>query len=130
MTDHPNVQRLREGYEAFSAGNFAVLEDLWAHDIRWHTPGHGQLSGLYEGPAAIFGLFGRVMELTDGTFRVQPLALLADDTYGVAVVMLTGRRDGLTLQVQNAQVSRFEGDRVVEFWDTSTDQDALDEFFP
>jgi ketosteroid isomerase-like protein len=48
---------------------------------------------------------------------------------GVAVVRLTGQREGRSLDVINAQISRFDGDRIVEFRDTSSDLDALDRFF-
>jgi ketosteroid isomerase-like protein len=129
MTEHPNVQRMREAYDAFAKGDLEALREYWMPDIRWHVPGHTDISGDYEGTDAVFGFLGQVFERSGGTFRVEPIALLADDRYGAAIVLLTGRREDRDLRVQNSQVCRFEGDRVAEFWDTSSDPDALDRFF-
>jgi ketosteroid isomerase-like protein len=129
VNEHPNVQRMRDAYEAFGKGDLDALRDTWTPGIRWHVPGHTDLAGDYEGADAIFGFFGQVFERSGGTFHVEPIALLADDRYGAAFVLLTGSRDGRTLRVQNAQFCRFEGDRVAEFWDSSTDPDAMEDFF-
>jgi ketosteroid isomerase-like protein len=124
---HPNVQRLRDGYTAFGKGDFAALDGLFAEDIRWHEPGRNQLSGDYEGRAAVYELFGRLMEVTEGSFRIDLRVVLADDTHGAAVVGITAHRGDRTLDTTNAHVFRFEGDRVAEFWETAGDQYATDE---
>jgi ketosteroid isomerase-like protein len=50
MSDHPNVARMREGYDAFAKGDLAALRELMTEDIVWHLPGHSALAGDYEGP--------------------------------------------------------------------------------
>jgi ketosteroid isomerase-like protein len=65
MAEHPNVARIRDGYTAFAKGDFAVLTDLFAEDLLWHDSGRNQLSGDYRGREAVFGLFGKLMEVTD-----------------------------------------------------------------
>jgi len=129
MTEHPNVQRMREGYDAFAKGDLDTLRDFMMPDVRWHVPGHTDMAGDYEGVDAVLGFFGRIFERSGGTFRAETIALLADDRYGAAVVLLTAHREDRDLRVQNAQVCRFDGDRIAEFWDTSSDPDALDRFF-
>jgi hypothetical protein len=64
------------------------------------------------------------MELTEGSFRVEPLTLLADDRYGCAPVRITADRGNRHLDVMNVQTARMEDGRVVEFWDTTTDPEA------
>jgi ketosteroid isomerase-like protein len=49
MAEHPNVTPLKDGYAAFAKGDFAVLDDLFAEDLLWHTGGRGQLAGDYRG---------------------------------------------------------------------------------
>ena len=84
MSEHPNVERMRQGYEAFGKGDLEALRRLWTDDIRWHETGRSDLAGTYEGADAIFRFFGRLMDLTEGSLRVEPPALLADDHYGAA----------------------------------------------
>ena len=74
-------------------------------------------------------MFGRTMELTEGSFRVDLRTVFADDTDGAAVVRFSGHRGERTLDVLAAHLFRFEGDRVAEFWEAHTDQAAVDAFF-
>jgi uncharacterized protein len=129
MSEHPNVQRLRDAYTAFGKGDFDVLTQLWADDIRWHEPGSTELSGEYTGPQQVFAMFGRLMEITEGSFRLDVRTVLADDNWGTAVVHLTAHRGERTLDTVSAHIMRIRDGRVAEFWEASTDQAALDAFF-
>jgi ketosteroid isomerase-like protein len=120
---------MRAGYEAFGKGDLDTLREQWAPDIVWHEGGHTDLAGTYQGVDAVFGYFGRLLELTEGSLRVEPRAFLADDTYGATPVTVTAHRGDRHLEVLNVHLARFEGDLVVEFWDTSTDEDTMDRFF-
>ena len=126
MSEHPHVALLREGYEAFGKGDFAALDELFAEDIRWHEPGRNQLAGTYDGRTAVYELFGRLMDLSEGSLHIERRAILADDDHGVAVVDIAARRGEHSFAVTNAHVFRFAGDRVAEFWEMSGDQHAVD----
>lgn len=127
MSEHPNVGRMRQAYEAFAKGELETLRRLWTDDIRWHETGHSELAGTYEGPNAVFAFFGRLFDLTEGSLKVEPRAYLADDNYGAAPVTLTAHRADRSVEVLNVHLVRFENGLVAEFWDTSTDEDALDQ---
>jgi ketosteroid isomerase-like protein len=129
MSEHPNVRRIRDGYDAFAKGDLAALRELMTDDVVWHLPGHSPLAGDYEGIDAVLAFFGQVMEMTGGSFRVEPLTLLADDHYGAAPVRVTAHRGDRHLDAMNVHASRLRDGRVVEFWDTATDPDAADEFW-
>lgn len=129
MTEQPNVQRLRDGYDAFAKGDLATLRELMTEDVVWHVAGHSEMSGQYEGIDAVLAFFGRMMEVTGGSFRLEPRTFLADDAYGAVPAAVTAHRGDRHLDVLNIHACRFRDGRVAEFWDTSTDQDALDEFF-
>ena len=45
MTEHPNVELARRGYEAFCQGDLPALSGLIADDVTWHVLGAGPLSG-------------------------------------------------------------------------------------
>ena len=128
MSEHPNVARMREGYEAFGKGDLDTLRQLWTDDVRWHESGHTDLAGTYEGPDAVFAFFGRLFDLTEGSLQVEPRALLADDHYGATPVTVTAHRGDRHLDVLNVHLVRFQDGKVAEFWDTSTDEDTMDRF--
>ena len=127
MAEHPNAARIRDGYAAFATGDLAVLTDLFAEDLLWHLGGRSQLAGDYRGREAVFGLFGKLMEVTGGSFRLDVHAVLADDEHAVALVFATASRDGRSITDNDAHVFHMRDGKVVEFWTAATDQYAFDE---
>jgi len=127
MAEHPNVARLKDGYAAFAKGDFAVLNDLFAEDLLWHEGGRNQLSGEYRGRDAVYGLFGKLMEVTEGSFHLDLHAAFADDEHGVVLVTTTASRGGRSVTTNDVHVFHLHDGKVVEFWDSSTDQYAIDE---
>jgi uncharacterized protein len=127
MAEHPNVARITDGYAAFAKGDFGALNDLFAEDLLWHAAGRSQLAGDYRGREAVYGLFGKLMEVTEGSFHLDLHAVLADDQHGVALVTLGASRGGRSIAVNEVHVFHLRDGKVVEFWDAHTDQYALDE---
>ena len=128
MDENPNVARIKEGYAAFAKSDFAVLNNLFAEDLLWHVPGRNQLSGDYRGREAVYGFFGRLMEVTAGSFNLEVHAVLANDEHGVAMVVTTASRAGQRIEVKDVHVMHLRDGKVLEFWTASTDQYAFDEF--
>ena len=129
MTEHSNVARIRDGYAAFAKGDFGVLNDLFAEDILWHEPGRNQLAGDFRGREAVYGYFGKLMEVTEGSFHLDLQAVFADDERGVALVVSTASRGGRSVKVNDAHIFDLRDGKVVEFWNASTDPYAYDELF-
>jgi uncharacterized protein len=127
MAEHPNVARVIDGYTAFGTGDFAVLTDLFADDLVWHVGGRSQIAGDYRGRDAVFGMFGKLLELTEGTFHLEPHAVLADDEHAVALVIATASQGGRSITTNDAHVFHMRDGKVVEFWTAATDQYAFDE---
>jgi ketosteroid isomerase-like protein len=127
MAEHPNVTRIKDAYTAFAKGDSAVLEDFFAEDVLWHDGGRNQVSGEYRGREAVFGLLGKLMELTEGSFRADLHAVFADDEHGVALAVLTASRGGRSFELNEVQVFHLRDGKVVEVWIAPTDQYATDE---
>lgn len=127
MAEHPNVARIRGGYAAFAKGDFATLNDLFAEDLLWHDAGRNQTSGEYRGREAVYGFFGKLMEVTAGTFHIDLHTVLADDEHGVALVVVNASRGGRSVEVNEAHVFHLHDGKVTEFWNASTDMYAYDE---
>jgi uncharacterized protein len=129
MATHPNVERIRDGYAAFAKGDFAVLNDLFAEDLLWHEPGRSQLAGDYRGREAVYEFFGRLMELSEGSFQLELQAVFADDEHGVALVVSSASRGGQSVQATDAHIFRMRDGQVAEFWNATTAPYAYDELF-
>ena len=129
MSEHPNATLVRGAYDAFGKGDIAALDDVFTEDIRWHEPGHNQLAGDYQGRAAVYELFGRLMQVTEGSFRMEVRSVLADDEYAMILVDVSAHRGDESFSVTNVHVSRMRDGKVAEFWETAGDQYAIDAVF-
>jgi ketosteroid isomerase-like protein len=129
VTEHPNVELTRRGYEAFAKGDLAALSGLLADDVIWHVTGAGPLSGTYRGRDEVFGFFGRLAEETGGTFRLEVHDVLANDEHTVALCWLTASRGGKSIQIPMANVSHVRDGKVTEFWGATTDPQASIDFW-
>jgi ketosteroid isomerase-like protein len=126
---HPNEENLRKGYEAFGRGDIDTVMTLLTDDIQWHVPGRNPLSRDYSGKEEVGGFFAKMMELTDGTFRVEVHDVLANDEHGVGLLRLSAQRDGKTLQVNDVHVWHVRDGKFSEFWAQPSDQYGFDEFW-
>jgi uncharacterized protein len=129
MADHPNVDLLRDGYDAFAKGDMDTVRDFFAEDIVWHVPGNNPLSGDYEGHDAVFGFFGKLMAETGGTFRQEIHDVLANDTHGVALVEIHLERGGKTFDGRGVHVMHVVNGKVTEFWNFPENSTLVDEFW-
>lgn len=127
MAEHPNVQRLREGYAAFAAGDLEALKEYIAEDVTWHEGGRNQLAGDYQGRDAVYELFGRLIAVTGGSLDLEVRAVFADDEHGVVLAEVSASRDGRTARTLAAHIHRLRDGRTIEFWDGNTDPYAWDE---
>lgn len=127
---HPNEDRLRAGYAAFSSGDMEALRnELFTEDIIWHAPGRNPLSGDHKGVDEVLANFAKAFELSGGTFTVELHDVLANDEHAVALGVARGEREGKTLENKYAHVVHFRDGKVSESWIHPADQYAIDEFW-
>lgn len=126
---HPNEDLLRRGYEAFGSGDMDTVLALFDDDIVWHEGGSNQISGDYHGHQEVMGFFGKLMELSGGTFHLDIHDIVANDTHGVVLATAHGERDGKTLASRAADIWHLADGKAMEFWTFAEDQAAIDKFF-
>lgn len=127
---HANIQRARRAYEAFDKADMATVGELMADDVVWHVGGNGPLTGDYKGKDAVFGFFGKLMQLTGGTFKIEAHDILANDDHTVILVRETAEKDGKKWDSRSVHISHPDSEgRVKEFWAFTEDQAAADAFF-
>jgi ketosteroid isomerase-like protein len=84
MSEHErNIEHVKKGYEAFSAGDIETLMTLLDDNIEWVHPGESAVSGTYHGKGE-FGEFLR--RFAQRPTAVKPRRFLAD---GDIVVVLS-----------------------------------------
>jgi ketosteroid isomerase-like protein len=129
MGEHGNVQRLREGYEAFAKGDLAALREFFADDILWHVPGDSPISGDYKGYDEVMGFFGRIMQETNGTLRNDVHDMLANDEHAVVLVDTSAQRGDKTLKARAAHVMHIKDGKITEFWNFTEDSTVFSDFW-
>ncbi len=129
MAEHPNVALLRTGYDAFIAGDIETVAGLYEPDVIWHEPGDSLISGLHQGIEAVLTFFGKLAELTGGTFKIEVHDLLANDEHGVCLSNISGSRAGKVLNQNVVQMYHLKGGKITEAWDLPFDQAKIDEFW-
>jgi ketosteroid isomerase-like protein len=129
MAEHPDVTLVRRGYEAFNNADVATLSELIADDATQHMVGDNLVSGDFKGRDAVLALYGRIAELTGGTYRVEILQTFTDGDGTVVVVhRQTATRDGKQLDNVQALIFTILDGKVVDLHDT-TDDLAIDDAF-
>ncbi len=120
---------MRRAVEAFRAGDGAALAELFAPDVVWRVPGRSALAKDYRGQAEVFGFFGALAAGTGGTFRLEPISMLADDDGGVFVDQVKAERAGRTLDVRLLLHVRIRDGRIVEGTDCFHHEHLWDAFW-
>lgn len=111
-----NIGLISEGYAAFGRGDMETLTRLFHPNMVWHALRLGELSGDKVGRDAVFAFFGRTMELTQGSFSVTPLEVLASDTTAAVVCQSRALRNGRQLDDQQVHLYIVRDGQVVEVW--------------
>lgn len=103
MSEHPHAAAARRGFEDFVRGDVTALLALFSPHAVWHVPGANAMTGSYRGLQEIGAFLRRTRELTDGTYTVDLLWVVADDEHLVAVYRARGERpDGRALDIEQA----------------------------
>ena len=126
---HPNEELLRKGYDAFSKGDMETIRELFDPNIVWHAPGRSPMAGDYRGVDEVLQQFGKVFEMTGGTFNLEIHDVLANDEHVTVLVRARGERNGKTLDDTSVQVWHVKDGKAAEQWLHSGDQYAADEFW-
>ena len=69
MADKEDI--VRRGYQAFGEGDMEHFRAIYTPDVVQRQPGNNQTSGEYKGVDNVLGLYGRLFELSGGTFSVE-----------------------------------------------------------
>jgi uncharacterized protein len=124
-----NVELVRAGYAAFSAGDMATLHGLFAEDAVWHASGSGVMSGPKQGRDAILAFFGETMARSNGTFTVNLLDLAGSDERVYALDHTHAEREGKVIDFDAVNVFHISDGVVTEVGQFAPDTGESDAFW-
>jgi uncharacterized protein len=126
---HPNEEVARQAAAAFQQGDLDALREKYlAADTRWHVPGRSPIAGDYDGVDQVLGLFVKLFELTDGTYRIEVHDVLANDDHVVTLLTARAERAGKQLDENQVLVSHMVNGKFAEVWVQQANLYAVDEF--
>lgn len=128
--DDKYMTLVRRGYDAFNRQDVDTLRTILAHDVQQHVPGSSQLAGEYKGIDAVLGYYGKLGELTQGSFRAD-LVDVFGDAHGHVTAMhqITATRNGTTRVSRGTILFTFLGDRATDLLEMHADLPGDDAFF-
>lgn len=131
MTESVNTAAVaQQYYEAMSSGDIPAGTALFADDIVWHQPGSHRFAGIRNSAAAVGEMIGGQMALTEGTFELKFTGEpMVNGALAAMPVHFSGKREGAEMSMAGVDVLRVEGDKIVEMWLFSADQEAEDAFW-
>jgi ketosteroid isomerase-like protein len=130
MTEHPNATRLREVAAALQGGDLETFLGAYAEDGIYRVAGDNVVSGAFQGHEAIREFFIHLMQVTEGSMKLEVQDVLADDGHAVMFWELTAKRQGKTLDATGAMAFRIDADgKYSESWFLYNDQRAYDAFY-
>jgi len=128
--DDKYMTLVRKGYQAFNKQDLDTLSTLFAADITQHVPGHNPLAGTYKGTENVFGYYGKLAELTDGSLRADLVDLHGDGRgHVVAVHQISSVRNGTKRVVRGSLVFTLVGDKVTDVLELHGDLPGDDAYF-
>jgi ketosteroid isomerase-like protein len=128
MPEHPDAALVRQGYDAFIAGDMEWLNEHLADNIVWHVPGSSVLSGDYRGREETLGFFAKSVQAAIPSFDIHDV--VASDDHAIALLTVTFKRNdnGQSFEGRSIQVFHIENGKALESWFMNEDQAALDSF--
>jgi ketosteroid isomerase-like protein len=136
LAEHPNAERFRRLYDAFSNGEVDTIRAALAEDLVWHVPGRHRFSGDRD-KAETMALFEEVVpdfsetgEPIMSTFNIEIDSIHASDDWVFMRVHWDHTRNERRFDQHGVEVYRLDSEgRISEFWALMRDTAAFDEFF-
>jgi len=121
---------VKRGYAAFNTGDVDTLRTLFTSDVVQHVPGKSPLAGTYKGVENVLGYYGKLGEITNGTFRAFLIETHGDGASRVtALHQIVAARNGKTRITHGSILFTITGGRVSELLEFRADLAGVDAFF-
>jgi len=121
---------VERGYAAFNSGDVATLRGVMSADVVQHVPGRGPLAGTYRGIENVLGYYGKLGELSGGTFRAVLVETHGDGEGHVTAVHQTrATRNGATRVTRGSILFTIVNGAAIDLLELHQDLAGDDAFF-
>jgi uncharacterized protein len=122
-----NEQLIRGLYDARARRDWDAVHALLADEVGWHEPGDGDHSGYFRGREDVVSLLQRYVEVTEGTFQLEPEAFLNLAEHSAVAVRWWAERNGLRSEGREIGVYHLCDGAIdhVWFYNEPSDPEAL-----
>jgi ketosteroid isomerase-like protein len=124
-----NEDLVRQAYGLFGAGDMDSLKKMFTDDFVHHIPGSSQIAGDHNGPDAAVALYGKLFELSGGTFSVDVKGIESSGDKVAATHHATADRGDKKLDQDQTLTFTIAGDKIARIDDKNSDQSAYDDFW-
>lgn len=118
---HPNVQTLKKFYDCFAQGDVNGMLELCSDDVTFQVSGKSKLAGKYNKVTVGSQLIGKIMELSDGTFKLEVHDIMASDQHGMVLTTDTVVKNGMKHEYRTVHVWRIQNGKPVAWYEYPRD---------
>jgi ketosteroid isomerase-like protein len=125
-----NEEIVRQGYKAFGEGDMDTLRSLFAAEAVHSAPGNSPIAGEYKGIDDVLGYYGKLFELSDGTFTAELKSTKVEgDDKVVATHRDKAQRGDKTLDQDETLTFTISGGKITRLVEKHSDAAAYDAFW-
>jgi uncharacterized protein len=127
--EHPNVQLVRDGFEAMSRGDDGWMADHLSDDVVWHVGGNSKWAGEYRGKAAVLDYFSRMAKSMGAMPDADVHDILGNDEHVIVLGSAKATaQDGSSAEWKYVNVFHISGDKTTEVWGMAENDADVDPF--
>jgi uncharacterized protein len=125
------AQLIKEFYAARTRRDWGAVRELLASDVVWREAGEEDYSGEHHGRDEVTALLRSLVEVTEGSFRLEVLDFVATADHVATNVRWSAERSGTRVEGYDLAVFRIVNGRIASAWffPDGFDPDALSEVF-
>lgn len=131
MSVDDKAQLIKEFYAARARRDWVTVRELLARDVVWREAGEEDYSGEHHGRDEVTALLRRLVEVTEGSFRLEALDFVVTAEHVATNVRWSAERSGTRVEGYDLAVYRIANGRIASAWffPDGFDPDALNEVF-
>lgn len=124
--ENTNISTVQKYFESLQKGDLETLGGLFADDVVWHQPGEGRFSKTYHGKQELFSLFGRFMEISQNSFKIDSVGhIMANGNLVSSTLHFSARKlNGQSITMNGVDLMKVENGKIAEVFLFSEDQAA------
>jgi ketosteroid isomerase-like protein len=124
-------QVIRELYDARARRDWGAVRALLADEVGWHESGEEEHSGDFRGREEVTALLQKFVEVTEGSFQLEPEAFLNLNDHSAVTFRWWAERNGRRSEGREIAVYRVREGTIDHAWfyNEPSDAEALSAVF-